>query len=152
MTPVPTIPEKPTDNEVTLYNEELAIYKEDDKRYKQHRAGLSAIWRVISQSVASGHLDWLTNASDTEPEIYRKLEEDLALTLETRMIRIEERYHKLGTKPANQSVQNWLNEWEKVISKCIQLGMTQYTRYMGTRLFVTALKKIEPSYGNIRSN
>lgn len=106
MTPVLTIPEKPTDDEVMLYNKELAIYKEDDKRYKRHRAGLSAIWRVISQSVTSGHLDRLTNASDTEPEIYRKLEEDLAPTLETRMIHIKERYHKLGTKPANQSVQN----------------------------------------------
>lgn len=30
--------------------------------------------------------------------------------------------------------------------------MTQYTGYIGTRLFITALKKIEPSYSNIRSN
>lgn len=43
MTPVLMIPEKPTNDEVMLYNKELVIYKEDDKRYKQHRAGLLAI-------------------------------------------------------------------------------------------------------------
>lgn len=57
MTPVLIIPEKPTNNEVTLYNKELAIYKEDNKRYERHYTGLLAIWRVISQSIASGHLD-----------------------------------------------------------------------------------------------
>lgn len=63
---------------------------------------------------------------------------------------IQERYQKLAAKPANQNMSSWLSEWEKVLSVCTELNMTQYTGYMGTRTFLMALKKIESQYASIQ--
>ncbi|KAG2024388.1 hypothetical protein GB937_004045 [Aspergillus fischeri] len=146
----PTAPAKPTDIELAIYTEELAIYKEDKEQYRLDRQGLAAIWTTMEQTVAREYLQRLTSQSDSEVERYQKLKADLKPSVETRINEIQERYQKLTAKPANQNVSSWLSEWERVLSVCTELNMTQYTGYMGTRTFLTALKKIESQYASIR--
>lgn len=146
----PKAPAKITEAELALYTEELSIYKEEKEQYRLDRLGLAALWNTMEQTVAREHLQRLTSESDNEVERYQKLKADMKPSIETRMNQIEEKYQKLAAKPANQSVSSWLSEWQKVLSVCAELKMTQYTGYMGTRSFLTALKKIEPQYANIR--
>lgn len=143
---------EPSAAQMMLYKQQLELYKEEKEQNRLKQAGLAAIWQAISQTVARKHLQRLTDENDNEVEIYQKLRDKLKPSLEDRMLRIQERYSKLGSKPVNQSMEKWLGEWEDVISACVRLKMDQYTGYLGTQNFLMALRKMEPVYAEIRLN
>lgn len=126
---------EPSAAQMMLYKQQLELYKEEKEQNRLKQAGLAAI-----------------DENDNEVEIYQKLRDKLKPSLEDRMLRIQERYSKLGSKPVNQSMEKWLGEWEDVISACVRLKMDQYTGYLGTQNFLMALRKMEPVYAEIRLN
>ncbi|KAF4167704.1 hypothetical protein CNMCM6936_004549 [Aspergillus lentulus] len=97
------------------------------------------------------YLKRFTNESDNEVDMYRKLKKKLEPSVEDQKRRVMERWSILmGSKPTNQSIGKWLDEWEDVFCHCERLKMEEFTGGLATQDFLTVLKEIEPRYAQDR--
>jgi hypothetical protein len=136
----------------TLYERQVSRWKRQYKEWEKAEHGLAAIWREMEQTVARRHLRRLTSQSDFAIERYSKLKAKMEPSKEDLISRVIARYNRLLLKPANQNVDMWLGEWEDVMSECNRLGMTNLTGEDGTRTFLTALRRLDQMYAEIRLN
>jgi hypothetical protein len=100
----------------------VSRWKRQYKEWEKAEHGLAAIWREIEQTVAQRHLRRLTSQSDSAIERYSKLKAKMEPSKEDVISRVTARYNRLLTGEDR------------------------------TRTFLTALRRLDQMYAEIRLN
>jgi hypothetical protein len=61
-----------------------------------------------------------------------------------------DRFEKLGEKERNESIEQWLSEWENVIHEGDDAGLLRYSGYEASLKFINANDPLQPVYAKTR--
>ncbi|GFF33422.1 dimethyladenosine transferase [Aspergillus udagawae] len=61
-----------------------------------------------------------------------------------------DRSEKLGEEKRNESMEQWLSEWENVIHECDDAGLLGYSGYEASLKYINAIDPLLPVYEKVR--
>ncbi|KAF4169745.1 hypothetical protein CNMCM6936_006904 [Aspergillus lentulus] len=61
-----------------------------------------------------------------------------------------DRFEKLGKKKRNESMEEWLSEWENIIHECEDAGLVGYSGHHASLKFINVIDPLLPVYAKVR--
>ncbi|GIK04042.1 hypothetical protein Aspvir_008117 [Aspergillus viridinutans] len=110
---------------------------------------MTAIWTAIQTSVSQNHR-YILNLDISERQRMIKLRDKLKPDDLSHMVKLRDRFAKLGEKKRNQSMEEWLSEWENVIHECEDAELVGYSGYQASLKFINAIDSLLPVYAKFR--
>jgi hypothetical protein len=132
------------------WQQECKLYEWSYKIYERERNAMTAMWTTIQASVGQNHRHIL-NMDISERQRMIKLRDKLKPDDLTRMTKVMDRFQRLGEKKPNESMEEWLSEWERVIYECEDAGLAGYsTGYVACLKFMEAIGPLLPEWAKMR--
>lgn len=131
------------------WQQESKLYEWSYKIYERERNAMTAMWTAIQTSVSQNHR-YILNLDISERQRMIKLRDKLKPDDLCRMAKLIDRFEKLGEKKRNESVEEWLSEWENVVHECEDAGLVGYSGYWASLKFIKATGPLLPRYAKVR--
>jgi hypothetical protein len=131
------------------WQQESKLYDWSYRIYERDRNAMMAIWTAIQTSVSQNQR-YILNLDISERQRMIRLRDKLKPDNRSRMSKLIDRFEKLGEKKRNESMEDWLSEWENVIHECEDAGLVGYSGYLASLKFINAVGPLLPVYADIR--
>ena len=120
-------------------------HRDNLKLYRKQLLALDTLCSQIQSSISRTYLVY-TLKSDTTYDVLVSLKQRVAPTDEARKILLATQYGKLKKALRNQNFEVWVQEWEKVYTECVELGLPEVEGNRSVRDFVYAVESTSPSW------
>jgi hypothetical protein len=132
--------------------EELKLLCYDYKRqvaaYERKEAALGNLRSSIQETISRPYLPY-TFKCETPYEMLVKLKQRIAPTDRAREVELVNRYNKMKKGPNNQSMDYWLQEWERVYTECKELNLPDVDKDRSLFDFLHAISKVAPEFASV---
>ena len=126
-------------------------HRDNLKLYRKQLSALDTLCSQIQSSISRTYLVY-TLKSDTTYDVLVSLKQRVAPTDEARKILLATQYGKLKKALRNQNFEVWVQEWEKVYTECVELGLPEVEGNRSVRDFVYAVESTSPSWSEYWKN
>jgi len=131
--------------------EELQVlrqdYKQKSRRYEQQRAALGNLRIHIQETISRTYLPYTFNC-ETPHDMLTALKQRAAPTDRARKMELVNQYRKMMKTPKDQSIEPWLQEWEKVYTECKKMKLPEVEEERPLFDFLTSISRISPEFTN----
>lgn len=121
------------------------LYKQDMSTYDRRSAAVRSLLTTIQESISRTYLTY-TLECDTPREMLQALKKRVAPTDQARLIELSTKYQKLLKIGRNQSLEVWLQHWEKTFTDGTKLGLPELAQHRPLFDFIKAVSDLEPDF------